>query len=156
MESTITPPQVISADEIATAVIHLVIPREDMAKHMDPAIQEVIQTVTGQGASLVGPAVAYHHRRPTETFDFELGFPVSDPIKPAGRVVNSALPGVRIARAVYQGPYEGLPGAWGELDAWVRASEYTGAGGFWESYVTNPAEVKDPAEWRTELSMVVE
>jgi effector-binding domain-containing protein len=84
-----------------------VIPGRDMPKYMDPAIQEIIKRhLTAQGMQTAGPMFSYHHRRPSDTFDFEIGFPVSKAIKPEGRVINSTLPAVKVVRSVYQGPYE--------------------------------------------------
>lgn len=150
-----TPPQLISTQEVPAAVIHLTIPGRDMPKYMDPAIQELIRTITGQGINIVGPLFAYHHRRPSETFDFEIGFPVSKAIEPAGRVVNGRLPSVKVARSIYQGPYEGLAQAWGELQAWVRSNKHGETGRFWECYLNDPEEVKDPKKYRTELNWII-
>ena len=151
----ITPPEVINTKEITTAVIPLVIPCQDMGKYMDPAIQEVIKAITDQGIKMTGPMFSYHHRRPSDTFDFEIGFPVSKAIKPEGRVINSKLPSVKIVRSVYQGPYEGLAQAWPALQKWVRANGHGETGRFWESYLNNPDEVKDPNDYRTELNWIV-
>lgn len=151
----ITPPELITTKEVITAVIHLTIPCQDMPKYMDPAIQEVIKTITGQGAQIVGPMFSYHKRRPSDTFDFEIGFPVSKAIKEEGRVKNSRLPAVKVVRSVYQGPYEGLAQAWPALQQWVRGQKLGETGLFWESYLNNPDEVKDPKEYRTELNWIV-
>lgn len=151
----ITPPELITTQEVATAVIHLVIPGRDMPKYMDPAIQEVIKTITGQGSQIAGPMFCYHHRRPSDTFDFEIGFPVNKAIKEEGRVKNSKLPAVNVVRSVYQGPYEGLAQAWPALQQWVRSNGHGETGSFWESYLNNPDEVKDPKDYRTELNWIV-
>ena len=151
----ISPPEVITTQEVATAAIHLLIPCQDMGKYMDPAIQEVIKTITGQGIQITGPMFSYHHRRPGDTFDFEIGFPVNKAIKEEGRVKNSKLPAVKVVRSVYQGPYEGLAQAWPALQQWVRANGHGETGRFWESYLNNPNEVKDPKDYRTELNWIV-
>lgn len=151
----ITPPEVISTKEIATAVIPLIISGRDMPKYMDPAIQEIIKTITGQGINIAGPMFSYHHRRPSDTFDFEIGFPVSKAIKEEGRVKNSKLPAVKVVRSVYQGPYEGLAQAWPALQKWVRENGHGETGMFWESYLNNPSEVKSASEYRTELNWIV-
>jgi effector-binding domain-containing protein len=151
-----TKPEVITTKAQPTAVIHLVIPARDMSKCMDPAIQEILKTLKDQGLQPVGPMFSYHHRRPSDTFDFESGFPVTKAIKPSGgRVVNSTLPAEKVVRSVYQGPYEGLGQAWGELERWVNAQKLNGSGRFWECYLSNPAEVKDPKDYRTELNWVI-
>jgi len=151
----ITTPELITTTEVPTAVIHLTVPGRDMPKYMDPAIQEVLKTLSDQGLQPAGPMFSYHHRRPSDTFDFELGFPVSGPVKPAGRVVSSALPAVKVVRAVYQGPYEGLAEGWKALQKWVRDKGIAETGRFWERYLTNPMEVADPKDYRTELNWVV-
>ncbi|MBX2974235.1 MAG: GyrI-like domain-containing protein [Flavobacteriales bacterium] len=151
----ITTPEVITTKEAATAAIPLVIPGRDMPKYMDPAIQEVIKAITGQGIAITGPMFSYHHRRPSDTFDFEIGFPVLQAIRPEGRVINSKLPAVKVVRSVYQGPYEGLAQAWPALQDWVRKNGHGETGKFWESYLNNPDEVKDPKDYLTELNWIV-
>ncbi|HMC96473.1 MAG TPA: GyrI-like domain-containing protein [Flavobacteriales bacterium] len=151
----ITAPEVVTTKEVATAVIPLVVPGREMPKYMDPAIQELIKTITGQGITISGPMFSYHHRRPSDTFDFEIGFPVSKAVKPEGRVINGKLPAVQVVRSVYQGPYEGLAQAWPELQEWVRKNGHGEMGRFWESYLSNPEEVKDPKNYRTELNWIV-
>ncbi len=151
----ITTPQLITTREIPTAVIPLKIPCQDMGKHMDPAIQEVIKAITGQGIAIAGPMFSYHKRRPSDSFDFEVGFPVGNTIKEAGRVVNSKLPAVKVVRSVYQGPYEQLGKAWGTLEQWVRGKQLNETGRFWESYLNNPTEVKDPKDYLTELNWII-
>lgn len=151
----ITPPEVIRTKEIATAVIPLVVPGREMPKYMDPAIEELMKTITGQGIEITGPMFSYHHRRPSDTFDFEIGFPVSKAVKPEGRVINGKLPAVKVVRSVYQGPYDGLAQAWPELQTWVRQNGHGETGKFWESYLTNPEEVKDPKNYKTELNWIV-
>lgn len=148
-------PEVVNTQEITTAVVPLVIPGRDMPKFMDPAIQEIIKVLATQGMQPAGPMFSYHQRRPSDTFDFEIGFPVSQPIKEEGRVINSKLPAVTVVRSVYQGPYEGLAQAWPALQEWVRKSGHGENGRFWEAYLTNPDEVKDPKNYRTELNWIV-
>ncbi|MCB0769116.1 MAG: GyrI-like domain-containing protein [Flavobacteriales bacterium] len=151
----ISTPEVITTQEQRTAVIHLVIPGQDMPKHIDPAIQEILKVLQEQGLHPIGPMFSYHHRRPSDTFDFELGFPVAKAIMPKGRVVNAVLPAAQVVRAVYVGPYERLAQAWAEMEQWVNGNKYVGTGRFWECYLNDPDEVKSPSEYRTELNWVV-
>ena len=151
----INSPEVITTTEQATATIHLVIPAMEMGRYMDPAIQELIKVITEQGISITGPMFSYHHRRPSDTFDFEIGFPVSKAVQELGRVKNSSVPAAKVARAVYQGPYEQLAEAWGALQGWVREQKLPETGRFYERYMNNPDEVKDPKDYLTELNWVV-
>lgn len=148
-------PEIITTKALPTAVIHLVITGRDMPKYMDPAVQEILETLKEQGLQPAGPMFSYHHRRPSDTFDFELGFPVGRAVTPTGRVMNGTLPSEMVARSVYQGSYEGLGAAWGELDRWISEQGHSLTGRFWECYLSNPAEVNDPKEYRTELNCVI-
>ena len=153
----ITKPELVTTSEVLSAAIHLTIPARDMSKYMDPAIQDIMKTLADQGMKPSGPMFSYHYRRPSDTFDFEIGFEVAKAINPpsGGRVMNSKLPAVQVARAVYTGPYQGLAQAWGELQKWVREQNHPETGRFWERYLTNPVEVTDPKKYRTELNWVI-
>lgn len=148
----IDPPRVVLTEPRATAVVPLVIPRADIQKVMGPAIQEVASTLAAQGIPPAGPLLAYHRRGDGKTFDFEVGFPVGQVVRPTGRVVASRLPGKRVVQTVYHGGYEGLHGAWTELMAWITSRGYAAGEDMWEVYVAGPESGPDPASWRTQLN----
>jgi len=145
-------PQLIQTEEQLTAVIHLTVPRAEISIFMGPAIAEIMSIITAQGAAITGLCFSYHPKRPTDTFDFEAGFPVSLPITAAGRVKMSKLPAVKVVRTIYQGGYEGLGAAWGEFCKWIEAEELNVQESLWECYLTGPESSPDPAKWRTELN----
>lgn len=154
-QSRIEDPEVLDTQEIATAIIPLVIPCRELPKTMDPAIQELIAILAKQGIDITGPMFSFHHRRPSDTFDFELGFPVAHAIKPEGRAMNGQLPAVKVVRSVYKGPYEGLAQAWPALQKWILENGHSGQERFWESYLNNPHEVKSPDDYLTELNWII-
>src|SRR6266850_1423943 len=118
----ISTPQIIQTDAQEAAVIRLTIPRSEMMKVFGPAIRELMAALAAQGVEPVGAVFAHHLKMSPDIFDFELGVQVSSPAKATGRVKPGQLPAVKVARAVYSGPYEGLPSAWGEFDKWMRAN----------------------------------
>lgn len=66
------------------------------------------------------------------------------------------LPGGRFARAVYLGPYEGMSGAWMELQAWITERGHTvREGSCYQLYRNNMGEVPD-AELRTDLYVPID
>jgi effector-binding domain-containing protein len=77
---------------------------------------------------------------------------VAAPVQATGRVKPGELPAAKVARAIYSGPYEGLPSAWGEFDTWIKANGYEPADDLWELYSVGPQSTPDPANWRTELT----
>ncbi|MGZ4982183.1 MAG: GyrI-like domain-containing protein [Methylobacter sp.] len=145
-------PQLIQTEEQLIAVIHLIVPRAEISHVMGPAIAEIMSTLVAQGVTITGPCFSYHPKRPTDIFDFEEGFPVSQPIIAAGRVKMSKLPAVKVVRTFYQGGYEGLGAAWGELCQWIEAEGLNVQESLWECYLTDPEFNPDPDTWRTELN----
>ena len=148
----IEPPQIVHTQAQPAAVIRLTIPRAEMQTVMGPAIAEVIAVLAEQGREPAGPVFAHHLSMDPDRFDFEVGFPIDGPVSPAGRVILSQLPAATVARTVYQGPYEGLPDAWGQLMAWIAAEGHEPCPNLWERYVVQPDANPDPAAWRTELN----
>lgn len=136
----------------AAAVIRFTISREQIQEVMGPAMQEVIGTVTAQDIGPAGPVFSHHFRMSEDTFDFEVGVPISAPVKPEGRVYASELPAAKVVRTVYTGPYEGLGEAWGEFMDLLAKENLKLAGNFWERYVDGPHNTQDPSGYRTELN----
>lgn len=151
-ELMIDTPHLVKSLAQPAAVIHFTIPREQIREVMGPGIGEVMATVAAQGLTPAGPVFSHHFRMDPDTFDFEVGVPVSSPVAPAGRVQPGQLPAAKVLRTVYHGGYEGLPAAWGEFKAWIEAGEHTPAEGLWECYLAGPESSSDPREWRTELN----
>lgn len=145
-------PQIVHTDEQLTAVIHLIVPRAEIGNVMGPAIAEVLSILAAQGIAPAGPCFSYHMKRPSDTFDFEVGFPVSRPVSPAGRVKMSKLPAAKVVRTIYRGGYEGLGAAWGEFCAWIEAEGLGPQDYLWECYISGPESSSDPEKWRTELN----
>ncbi|MFZ2406022.1 MAG: GyrI-like domain-containing protein [Methylobacter sp.] len=145
-------PEVIQTNEQLTAVIHLTVPRAEIANVMGSAIAEVLSTLAAQGIAPVGPCFSYHLKRPSDIFDFEVGFPVNRPITPNGRVKPSKLPAAKVVRTIYHGGYEGLGAAWGEFCAWIEANGFSVQDSLWECYTSGPETDPDPAKWSTELN----
>jgi effector-binding domain-containing protein len=145
-------PRIERTDAQSTAIIRLTVPRTEMRTVMGPGLGELMATLQAQRIVTAGPWFTHHLRMDPATFDFEIGVPVTAPVAPAGRVTNGQLPGATVARTIYRGPYEGLPSAWKEFNAWIAAQGQIAGPSLWETYVTDPKENPDPATWRTELT----
>jgi effector-binding domain-containing protein len=101
-------PQIITIDAEEIAVIHGTLPEDEIRYMIGPTLQELLGTIAEQGVKPSGPWFNHHLRRPTDSFDFEVGVPVPRAIAPAGRVRPSEWPAMKAARTVYHGDYEGL------------------------------------------------
>lgn len=137
-----------------TAKVHLTIPGSDMSKHIDPAVKEVLQVLKAQGIAPAGPLYSFHHCMPSDTFDFDIGFPVDAPVEASGRVQPGELPAARVARTFHHGPYEGLQEAWLAFGAWVKAQGLPADKRFYERYLDDPT-MTDPSRYRTELNRIL-
>lgn len=134
-----------------TAVIHVTCTREEIQQVMGQGVRDLMDGLKAQGVSPAGPLFTHHLRRPTDSFDFEIGVPVDRPVGPGGRIHPARWPAMRVAQTVYRGRYEDLAQGWGEFKAWLAGHEWTLAPDLWESYVTGPETGSDPTAWRTEL-----
>ncbi len=145
-------PTILQTEKQLTAAIRLTIPRNEMQHVMGPGIGELMAAVAAQGKTPVGPWCTRHFRMTPEQFDFEICVPISDPIVPTGRVVNSFLPASKVARTIYHGPFEGLGSAWGEFGDWIENAGHVQEEWLWETYLTDPSANSDSSTWQTELT----
>ncbi len=135
-----------------TAALRLTVPRAQIQSVMGPGLSEVVAAVAAQGIPPAGPWLTHHFRMDPDVFDFEICVPVMKPVVAAGRVKPGQWPAMKVARTIYQGPYEGLGAAWGEFDEWIAANGHKPGPDLWECYVAGPESSPDPARWQTELN----
>ncbi len=145
-------PTIVHTEPQHYAALRLKIPIPEMQQRMGPGIAEVLAALEAQGKTPAGPWFTHHFQRPREFFDFEICFPVAEPIEPHGNVQPRIWSGMTVARTLFHGSYSGLPAAWGELEAWMKENRHSGRGEFWERYLVNPHTENDPAKWQTELN----
>lgn len=145
-------PAIVQTEAQRAAVIHLTIPRSRIQEEMGPGYNELMSTLNAQGITPTGPWFSHHLRMDPAVFDFEIGVPVSADVKPTGRVKPGQLPAAKVARATYRGGYEGLGGAWGEFDVWLKQEGLATAGDLWEVYAAGPETGPDSSNYRTELN----
>lgn len=148
----LSPITIVQTEAQAAAVIHLTIPREKIQELMCPAITEVMETLATQGITPAGPLFSHHFEMTPEVFNFEVGLPVSAPVKPAGRVKAGVLPEAKVIRTVYTGSCEKLGEAWGLFLEQAEAAGHRMAPNLWERYLSNSGEDPVPATWQIELN----
>jgi effector-binding domain-containing protein len=144
-------PHVAQTSVRQVAAIRLNILRSEMPAYFGPAAQEIFASLAAQQVQPVGALFAHHFQMPPDRFDFELGIEVANPISAAGRVVASTLPALRVAHAIYTGPYAGLPNAWPAFRQWIASQGLKHAENLWELYAVGPQSTSNPAEYQTEL-----
>jgi AraC family transcriptional regulator len=103
------------------------------------------------GLAEVGRPLARYISMGPGQWTIEAGKPLAAPTTSAGEIQVGTLPGGPTALAVHAGPYEELPQTYIEMERWIEANGYRTNGAPWESYVTDPGEYPNPADWRTEV-----
>ncbi|MBV8904635.1 MAG: GyrI-like domain-containing protein [Acidobacteriia bacterium] len=82
----------------------------------------------------------------------EIGMPVgAAPGTSDDEVKAATLPGGPAAATTHVGPYDKLPEAVQALGQWIQQQGLTPVGGPWESYITDPGQLPDPKDWKTEV-----
>jgi effector-binding domain-containing protein len=145
-------PKIFQTSEQLLAVVRLKIPRSEIQHVMGPGISEVSAVLAKQGVTPTGRWLTHHFRMEPGVYDFEIALPIAKPIVPEGRVINSKLPAMTVARTIYHGGYEGLGGAWPKLDAWIAEQGRKHDGSLVETYLTDPSTSPDSSSWTTELT----
>ena len=84
-------------------------------------------------------------------FNIEVGIPVAATPTGEGDVAAGTLPGGAVAVAMHGGSYDQLTDTYAALERWIESNGYRISGAPWESYITDPADHPDPADWRTEV-----
>jgi effector-binding domain-containing protein len=148
-------PHIIQTEEQHTVFIPLKIPRAEIRTVMGPGLADLRHEVAAQGIAITGPWFTHHLRMSPAFFDFELSVPVASPVTPAGRMKPGVRPAMKMAHTVYEGPYEGLGGAWKEFDRWIGAEGITTGPDLWECYARGPESGPDSSRYRTELSVQI-
>lgn len=152
----------IDVDALPLAVVrHSNLRVDDLRAAFDVGYRALGHLIAEGRFSPAGPALAVYRGNPLETFDLEIGFPVTEPLAdPIGMsdgttVHPSALPEGPAIATTFIGDYDGLGAAWGALIDRVAERGASPAGIWIESYVSDPSDT--PAdELRTDLIMPIE
>jgi effector-binding domain-containing protein len=160
-DQTSQDPRIVEVTPEPTVAVRVQHPFEelDLGALFDLHLPNVADRIADLGGTPSGPSYGRYHEFGPERADVEMGIPVVAPVanvRPlaeceAGEVGNSELPGGRAAVTVHEGSYDGLKDTYARLRDWIEAQGLVAGAGPWESYVTDPSEVTDPRELRTEV-----
>lgn len=145
-------PEIVDVPAQKVAFIHVTATQAEIMQAMHAGLDELRVALEEQKTEPTGPWFTHHLRRPTDSFDFRICFPVSQDVKPVGRVQPGMLDQARVARTIYSGPYSGLPSAWGEFMSSIKAEGLRTRDDLWERYLVGPDSSDNSSEWRTELN----
>ena len=134
-----------------TATIRVTVPTAEIGPTMGQIFGEIMAYLTASGNQSAGPPFSRYYDYGPDHVTMEVGFPVSKPIVPSGRIISGGLPGGEVAETWHIGPYETISQAYSALESWIKENGRESSGQPWEVYWTDPGAVPNPAEWRTEV-----
>ncbi len=123
----------------------------DIAKALGEALPSVFRYATESGIALVGPPFTRYRSWGPALLSIEAGLAVAPGAQGSGDIEVGELEAGPAATTVHTGPYDGLGDAHAAVQRWIEANGLTAGVAPWEVYLTDPGEVPNPAEWKTEI-----
>ena len=137
----------------AVLVVRRRIKRSDIAATIAEVLPSIFVYAQQQGIALTGLPFARYSEVGPGLLTIEPGMRIASGTAGSteGDVRYDTLPGGPAAVTMHCGPYELLPDAHAAVEQWIEAEGLTAGPACWESYVTDPGEVPDPKDWKTEI-----
>ena len=133
----------------------LYIERRVAQTELQPMLAECFGKLFGHGHQAGLPIAGWPIARYLSTgpglWTVQAAMPVTTPVTGEGEMQAGTLPGGPVALAVHAGPYGQLSETYAAMEKWIETNGFQIAGAPWESYVTDPGQLPDPADWRTEV-----
>jgi AraC family transcriptional regulator len=132
-------------------VIEKRVKRSELAASLGPLFGQIFQYAQGAGAALAGPPFTRFVEWGPGVLTIQAGMPVIAEFAGQGDIVSYSLPPGPAATTIHAGPYEKLGEAHAAVEVWIEDQGLTAMGAPWESYITDPTQYPDPADWKTEI-----
>ena len=84
----ISEPEIVDLPAQTVAYIHVTVARAEIMQAMHAGLEELSAVLKAQNVAPTGPWFTHHVRRPNETFDFRICFPVNESVTHEGRVYS--------------------------------------------------------------------
>ncbi|MGH1488963.1 MAG: helix-turn-helix domain-containing protein [Acidimicrobiales bacterium] len=129
--------------------------RDKIADGLAEVLPAAFGYAMAQGLAMAGPPFVRYIDQSPAFVTVEAGVPLAEPAPepPSDAGISAgSIPAASVATTIHKGPYETLGEAYVALDRWMDDQGVAAAGPSWEVYLTDPAEVPDPAEWLTEIN----
>lgn len=125
--------------------------RSEIAATLADGFGKVFAYCQQRGLPLSGRPTARYLVTGPGLLTIDAGVPLSAAAEGLDDIQAGELQGGPVAVGVHAGSYAELPAANAAIERWIEEHGYQVAGAPWESYLTDPAEFPDPADWRTEI-----
>lgn len=111
----------------------------------------IFQHATVQGIPMVGPPITLYVQWGPGMVTLHAGMPVAPGSQGSGDIEVAVLPGGPAAVTIHTGPYDGLGDAHAAVEQYLHQIGRKASGPLREVYLTDPGEVPNPEEWKTQI-----
>jgi len=125
--------------------------RHELSKTMAECFGKAFPYAMGSGVPLAGRPFTRYLSVGPGLFTIESGCVMASAAPGSGEVEAATLPGGPAVVATHGGAYDTLSETYAEMERWMEKNGLKPGAAPWESYITDPAEHPDPANWRTEI-----
>jgi AraC family transcriptional regulator len=132
-------------------IVRLRVARHEISTAIGEGLGQAFPYALGTGIAIAGRPFSRYLSAGPGLYTMEVGVPVATTVAGEGKVEAGVLPGGPVVVGVHGGPYEQLAETYAAMERWTEANGLRVGGAPWESYITDPAEFPDPADWRTEV-----
>lgn len=119
------------------------------------ALGQILPAVYGHalanGITMVGPPFCRYVQWGPAMATIEAGMPVAAGTVGTPDIECAVWPACTAAVTIHTGPYDGLGEAHAALELYLHENGLTASAPLREIYVTDPGEVPDPAQWKTQV-----
>ena len=122
-----------------------------VAQTLGAILPAVFGHATAEGIAMVGPPVTLYVEWGPGMVTIHAGMPVAPGATGKGDVEVAVLPAGDAAVAIHTGSYDGLGDAHAAIETYLHENGLQSGGPLREVYLTDPGEVPDPAEWKTQI-----
>ncbi len=123
---------------------------KNLPQELGKAYGAIGQYLGQLGEQPAGAPYAAYFNWDMSNLEVEIGFPVSSSLPDKDEIKAAELPGGKLARCLYTGPYKEIEPAYNALTAWVKEHGYEATGVSYEFYLNDPGEVS-PSELLTQI-----
>jgi AraC family transcriptional regulator len=135
-------------------VVQRRIPRSAIATTIAEVLPLIFQYAQQKGIAFAGLPFTRYVEGGMGLITIEPGMRIATPsasISGEGEVRAETLPGGPAATTTHTGPYDKLPDVYAAIEQWIASEGFTPGGAPWECYITDPGEVPDPKDWKTDV-----
>lgn len=125
--------------------------RNEIAGNIATCLGMTFGLAMQKGYAIGGRPFARYPEMGAGLITMEVGCVLTAAAPGEGEVEAGVLQGGPAAVAMHAGSYEDLATTYAAIERWAEQNGYRTGGAPWESYLTDPAEHPDRADWRTQV-----